>query len=285
MFTALFAGPQAKGIITMGQVDQILREAKKINSVEWIFLNGGEPFMRFPQMLNCIKKIVHLDLKVGIVTNGFFARTEDCALRFLRPLHQLGVSEVRISNDSYHYKSAGTTPAQHALKVSHDLGLTISQIRVSSTFEEVQAPVEPFDPLPSINRPLRYQGRSSETLTQGLPLSSWSTFTSCPLDEIDEPNQVYIDPYGNVQICPGINIGNAWETPLAELITAYIAADHPFYGPISQGGPALLSETFGFVHGVGYVDACHLCYTIRQQLRERFLDYLTPRQVYGLEKS
>ena len=269
----------------MGQVDQILREAQKINSVEWIFLNGGEPFMRFPQMLNCIKKIVQLGFNTGIVTNGFFARTEDCALRFLRPLQQLGVSEVRISNDSYHYKSTGTTPAQNALKVSRDLGLPVSQIRVSSEFSEDHTPVEPIETLPSINRPLRYQGRASESLTQGLTLSSWRTFSHCPLNEIDEPNSIYIDPYGNVQICPGINIGNTGETPLAELITAYSAADHPFYGSIAQGGPALLSEAYGFVHGVGYVDACHMCYTIRQQLRERFPDYLAPRQVYGLEKS
>lgn len=269
----------------MGQVDQILREAQKISSVEWIYLTGGEPFMRFPQLLNCIKKIVQLDFKVGIVTNGFFARTEDCALRFLRPLHQLGVSQVHISNDSYHYKSAGTTPAQHALKVSHDLGLPASQIRVSSMFEEIQEPVETFETFPSINRPLRFQGRSSETLAKGVPLSSWKKFTHCPLGSLIAPNQVFIDAYGNVQICPGINIGNAWETPLANLVTAYKAADHPFYGPISQGGPVLLSEAYGFVHGVGYVDSCHLCYTIRQQLRERFPDYLAPRQVYGLEKS
>jgi hypothetical protein len=88
-----------------------------------------------------------------------------------------------------------------------------------------------------------------------------------------------------VQICPGINIGNAWETPLTDLLADYRETDHPIYGPISKGGPKLLSETYGFVHGVGYVDACHLCYTIRQQLRERFLEYLAPPQVYGLERS
>lgn len=31
----------------------------------------------------------------------------------------------------------------------------------------------------------------------------------------------------------------------------------------------------------GYVEACHLCYRVRQGLAERFPDELTPSQVYG----
>ena len=269
----------------MGQVDEILREAKKISSVEWIYFDGGEPFMRFPQLLNCINKGIQLGFKVGVVTNGFFARTEDCAVRFLRPLHHLGVSELRISNDAYHYKSPGTTPAQHALKVSHDLGLPVSQIRVHATSNQDFLSVESSTPIPAIDQALRYQGRASETLIRGLPLSRWDTFTHCPIDDLDEPDQIYVDTYGNVQICPGTNIGNSWETPLSDMVAAYQVADHPIYGPLSQGGPMMLSEAFGFVHGVDYVDACHLCYTIRQQLRERLPKYLAPPQVYGLEKS
>jgi hypothetical protein len=281
----IYSGPRAKGVITTGQIGQILQEAKKINSVKWIFLNGGEPFMRFPQLLKCIKKIVQLDFLAGIETNGYFAQTEDSALRFLRPLVHLGVSELRISNDIYHYKSPSTTPAQNALKASCDLGLPVSQIRVCASINQNKTQSEPNPSTPVIDRALRYQGRASETLVSGMPLSKWDTFTRCPLDGLGSPDQVYIDAYGNVQICPGINIGNAWETPLAELLPAYRVADHPIYGPISQGGPAMLSEELGFVHGVGYVDACHLCYTIRQQVRAKFEVYLGPPQVYGLEKS
>jgi hypothetical protein len=269
----------------MGQVDQILQEAKKIVTMEYIFLDGGEPFMRFPQLLNCINKVIQQGFKAGVVTNGFFARSEDCALRFLRPLSHLGVSELRISNDIYHYKSPGTTPAQHALKVSHELGMTVSQICVSASQNDDQPDVKHFTSIPVIDQPLRYQGRASETLTPGVPLSEWNVFARCPIADLDNPDQVYVDAYGNVQICPGINIGNAWETPLSDLLQNYQVADHPVYAPISLGGPKQLSEAYGFVHGVGYVDACHLCYTIRQQLRERLPEYLAPPQVYGLEKS
>ena len=269
----------------MGQIGKILQESKKINSIKRIFLNGGEPFIHFPQMLRCINKIVKLDFQVGIETNGSFAQTEDSAKRFLRPLVHLGISELRISNDIYHYKSSGTTPAQNALNVACDFRLPVSQIRVCGPLDQNQTPSEPNPSRPVIDQALRYQGRASETLVSGMPLSKWDTFTRCPFNDLSSPDQVYIDAYGNVQICPGINIGNAWKTSLAELLSAYRVADHPIYGPISQGGPALLSEEFGFVHGVGYVDACHLCYTIRQQVRTRYEVYLGPPQVYGLEKS
>ena len=49
-----------------------------------------------------------------------------------------------------------------------------------------------------------------------------------------------------------------------------------------EGGPARLAEACGFAPEDGAVTACHLCFLVRRAQIDRFPDFLTPRQVYGL---
>ena len=61
------------------------------------------------------------------------------------------------------------------------------------------------------------------------------------------------------------------------------ASRHPVCGPIVAGGPAALAAAFDLEpEEAGYVDACHLCYRLRQRLVDRLPGALAPRQVYGL---
>jgi len=62
----------------------------------------------------------------------------------------------------------------------------------------------------------------------------------------------------------------------------YDAARHPIVGPLVEGGPAQLAEQFEFPVWHGFVDECHLCYTIRKSLVPLFPLYLAPAQVYDL---
>jgi hypothetical protein len=95
--------------------------------------------------------------------------------------------------------------------------------------------------------------------------------------------RIHIDPFGNAQICQGISIGNFWETPLSELIKNYNVNSHPICGPLKRGGPLQLVKEYHVEHENKYVDECHLCYMTRLQLLDKFPQYLTPRQVYGLD--
>jgi hypothetical protein len=66
------------------------------------------------------------------------------------------------------------------------------------------------------------------------------------------------------------------------LVAGYEPASHPVCGPLLEGGPAELAARYGVEHEAEYVDACHLCYAVRRQLRDRFPECLAPAQVYGL---
>lgn len=78
-------------------------------------------------------------------------------------------------------------------------------------------------------------------------------------------------------------MGNMWQTPLSELVSNYAADSHPICEPLAEGGPVLLAKEYNLRHQGEYVDACHFCYLLRLSLLTTFPEYLTPRQVYGLE--
>jgi hypothetical protein len=76
-------------------------------------------------------------------------------------------------------------------------------------------------------------------------------------------------------------MGNLFERSLTEIVAAYDPRARSIVGPLLAGGPAALVEQYGIAHEESYVDACHLCYTARENLRERFPGELGPGQMYG----
>ena len=68
-----------------------------------------------------------------------------------------------------------------------------------------------------------------------------------------------------------------------ELVFKYRSNDHPICAPLLRGGPAELAKELGVVPETGYIDECHFCYLARKAIIDKFPDYLSPKQVYGLE--
>lgn len=281
----VYGGPRAKGTYSPGQITKLIGEAGQIDTVEWIYFEGGEPFYYYALLLGSIKKARQAGFSVGVITNGYFARSEESAVRFLRPLVGLGVGELCVSDDTYHYRSTRDTPAKRTLRAARRLELKVKPVSLDTPASNRDGGQELMSGGSRIETQLRWRGRATEQLTPVEPLTAWETFSHCPIEEIEHPRRLDIDVYGNVQICQGISIGNLWQTSLASLVKAYRAESHPICGPLSRGGPALLLQTYPVESTGGNVDACHLCYSTRRGLIDQFPNYLAPRHVYGLEKS
>ena len=114
-----------------------------------------------------------------------------------------------------------------------------------------------------------------------MSLLPWEGFGECPSEDFRDPGRVHLDPLGNVRICQGVSIGNVFKSTLKTICEAYDAEDHTVIGPLLAGGPAELVRRYDLQHETAYVDACHLCFEARRQLRERFPEALTPDQMYG----
>jgi MoaA/NifB/PqqE/SkfB family radical SAM enzyme len=278
----LYCSPYSPGTFTSDQVRQLLDEAVKIGTIEWIYFEGGEPFLFYPIMLEGIKMARYLGFQVGIVTNAYFATDDKDIEIWLNPLRELGIANLSISNDPYHYEDETKSPAVRARKVALKLNLPVQEIHIEKPVVTRGVDEGQNKGQPVVGGSTMFRGRAVEKLLAGLPLRNWTDLTMCPYEDLVSPKRVHLDPYGNVHLCQGLSMGNVWKEPLSEIVKKYNAGSHPICGLLVRGGPALLAREHHVHYEDKYVDACHFCYMVRIRLLDRFPEYLTPRQVYGL---
>jgi hypothetical protein len=277
----VYSSPRAQGTFTLNQVERVLDEAIKIGTVNTVYFEGGEPMLFYPLLLACVKRARELGLHVGIVTNGYFATSERDAELWLRPLKELGLADLSISDDTFH-SDAETSPAKYALAAARKLGIATGSICIEPpTVAVASASRSKGEPI--VGGDVQFRGRAVNKLAQNLPVRPWNEFTECPHEELVNPGRVHVDAYGNVHLCQGLCIGNMWQTPLSMLVKSYRSDTHPIARSLVAGGPAQLATDFKVAHVDGYVDACHLCFAVRSALIEQFPQFLAPKQVYGLE--
>ena len=276
----VYSGPSAQGTFTIRQIQSALEEAAKIGTVEWIYFEGGEPCLFYPLMIEGVRRARQMRFQVGVVTNAYFATSEEDARLWLQPLADLGIADLSISDDAFHYGDVDDNPPKRAVACARELGMPVDSICIEKP--TVLKEPEQGRGAPVVGGDAMFRGRAVEKLIEGLPRRPWQELTKCPYEDLGDPGRVHLDCYGNVHLCQGISMGNMWEIPLSELVLNYTAGKHPICGPLVEGGPARLAEVYDVNHQDSYVDACHFCYDLRLSLLDRFPQYLAPKQVYGL---
>jgi MoaA/NifB/PqqE/SkfB family radical SAM enzyme len=274
----VFGSPYQEGTLTLDQLDEILGQATELGTVEWIFFEGGEPFLYQPVLVKAIETAADAGFKVGLVSNAYWATEVRDALEWLRPLADL-VQDLSVSSDLFHQTDEMDRTARNAAEAAAQLGIPVGTISIAQPETEDAAPV--VGQLPQGETAVQFRGRAAERLVEGVPMLPWESFTECPCEDFRDPGRVHLDPLGNVHICQGISMGNVFTSTLKEMCEAYEPDDHPVIGPLLTGGPAELVRRFDVPHDASYADACHLCYEARRALRDRFPDVLTPDQMYG----
>ncbi len=266
----VWGGPRQSGTMRLGDVHEILQQAEALSTVEWIYFEGGEPFLYYPVLVRSVEEAAARGFQVGIVTNSYWATEVEDARVWLQPLQGL-IQDLSVSSDLYHWDEMLSRNVRNAEEAAEQLGIPIGTISVAQPDEESASLAS-----------LMFRGRAAEKLAPGAPHHPWQIFTACPYEDLRDPGRAHIDPLGNVHLCQGISLGNLFRTPLAEICARYEPDTHPITGPLLHGGPAELVRRYGVSPDEAYADACHLCYETRLTLRQRFPEILTPDQVYGL---
>ncbi|NIM20271.1 MAG: hypothetical protein GTO51_08575 [Candidatus Latescibacteria bacterium] len=279
----LYCGPSAEGTFTIKKLVRAFEEIHRIGTIEWVYFEGGEPFLFYPLVLEGVRFARGMGLKTGVVTNAYWATSPEDAELWLAPLASLGLADLSVSDDQFHHDSEEENPAKPASKAAERLGIPVCSICIEEPTVEAGASKTQEKGEPVVGGGVMFRGRAVEKLTEGLPGRQWEEFNECPYEELDEPKRVHIDPYGHVHICQGLSMGNMDKNPLSSLVKDYRAGLHPICGPLLKGGPAQLAREYKVEHEDRYIDACHFCYLVRSKLIDKFPQYLTPKQVYGLE--
>jgi MoaA/NifB/PqqE/SkfB family radical SAM enzyme len=274
-----WGSPWQEGTMTLKDVNNILQQAEEAGTVEWIFFEGGEPFLYYTVLLRGVQAAAARGFKVGIVSNAYWATAKEDALEWLKPMAGL-VGTIEISSDLYHWSEKISRQSQNASAAAEELGIPLGVITIAQP--EKSDALAPVGKLPEGESTVRYRGRASEKLIEQTGRIRSEQCRECPSEDLREPGRIHVDPLGNIHVCQGLLIGNMFERPLGEICASYDPDAHPVVGPLLAGGPEELARRYDVPHAGSYADACHFCYEVRRSLRSRFPEYLGPDQMYGV---
>jgi len=274
--------------MTLKNIRDILNQAQDLNSVDWIYFEGGEPFLYYPILVKGAELAHKKGFKVGIVSNAYWGTSDEDAQEWLRPFvdphdGNSWISDLSISSDLYHYSDSQSVQARNAQQAARRLGIPIETISIAQPAHS-NAPSE-RGVLPHGESKVMYRGRAADKLTIDAHKVPWDQFGECPFEDLREPGRVHVDPFGYVHICQGITIGNLYKTPLHEICAHYDPDSHAITGPLLENGPTGLVDRYRLDHQDCYADACHLCDEARRTLRTKFPEILQPDQIYGIFPS
>ncbi len=276
----VWGGPGQSGTFSLSHLEDVLCQAEDVEGIREIYFEGGEAFLYYPILVEAVGRAKQKGFWTGIVSNGYWATGPDEAYAWLQPLVAAGLDRLEISCDQYH----GTRfeGALHpALEAAGRLGLDVKTIAVDppATYRD---PDEAAAGLPLTGGGVMFRGRATEKLAPKALHQPWTGLTTCPYEDLAQPGRLHVDPLGYLHLCQGLVVGNMFVRPLKEILSHFDPYSDPIAGPLLEGGPRQLVETYALDHEAEYVDACHLCYIARQALRQQFPLSLAPDQMYGL---
>jgi hypothetical protein len=274
----VWGSPWQSGTMTIETIRKILIQAKEAGSVKWIYFEGGEPFLYYQTMLAGINEAQKLGFKVGIVTNSYWATSEEDAYNCISPLVDK-VQDMTISSDLFHFAEKVSQQSKYVAKIAEGLNIPLGVICIEQPDNQGVSSIGQIPPESAL---IMYRGRAAEKLVPKATLYPNALFTTCPHENLGDPGRVHIDPFGSLHICQGISIGNLFTSSIKEICDGFNPRTHPIIGPLLNGGPIKLAEQYNLQCAETYADACHMCYESRKLLRKKFPDILGPDQMYGV---
>ncbi len=274
----VWSSPRQDAVMSLEDIRLILHQARQVDTLQSIYFEGGEPFLYYATLLHAVQAAAAQGYQVGIVSNAYWATSEDDALEALKPFAGL-VQDLSLSSDLFHWSQPLSLQAQNASRAAGRLGIPCGVISIAQPAVEAAASQ---GQLPQGEDKVMYRGRAAVKLAGSVPHHPWEQFDSCPYEDLRDPGRLHLDPLGYVHICQGISLGNIHQKTLQEICANYDPDEHLITGPLLHGGPAELVRRYSLPHEDAYADACHLCYQSRLLLRSRFPDLLTPDPMYGI---
>ncbi|MEN6298548.1 MAG: radical SAM protein [Anaerolineaceae bacterium] len=278
----VWGSPWQSGVMTIADIRDALQQAKETGTIESIYFEGGEPFLYYATLLKAVQLASQMGFEVGIVSNGYWATSQEDALAALQPFSGC-LNSLSVSTDLYHYDDFISEQAKFSEEVAKTLKVPLDMIVISPLQSSCDTCLnEPKGMLPPGESSVMFRGRAAVNLIDKTGRQPWEKFYECPGEDLIEPGRVHLDPFGYLHICQGIIIGNIHTKKLKDICQTYDPEAHPIVKALLEGGPAALVRRFDLPHAEGYADACHLCYCSRLKLRERFPELLGPDQMYGV---
>jgi hypothetical protein len=293
----VWGGPDNESTMTLAQSTDVIDQAAQLGTVDHVYFEGGEPTLAYPVVLKAAAHARSRGLDVGLVTNCFWALDEQDAEVWLAPFAELGIFDLSVStypffglpDDAVAGSGGGSeqeggpaTPAdatllENAIRAARRLGIPVAALEVGAAADLSAVGLSCGDP-----DAIMYRGRAAVELAPAAAHRPPESLVACPFEDLDAPQRAHLGADGELQVCQGLSAGNLWRDGLRSIVDAYDPHDRPVFRELLAGGPIELARSCGLQPlRELYADECHLCYELRERLRERFPEVLVPDACYG----
>ena len=284
------------GWIKIEDFEKYIDLLSKIPKFHSLHLTGGEPFMNFPLLLECIKICKKKDIPFFIETNCYWAKNHEIAEEKLKKLKEAGLSSIMLSYSIFYIDKVPIENFEIAMEKSIEIlgrenvtfytfsGYKILKekgIKGTLKFEEALEIVGRNEFLRFLGNYIVPKGKCLLTLNDFFLKFPPEKFKgqNCIFDFLN-PYHIHIDLYGNylTSFCSGITIGK-----FENIIKGNIKKDkilELLFTDIYQF--LLWAESEGYKRKDGYINKCHICLEIRKFLFENGFkfDSLNPKNFY-----
>jgi hypothetical protein len=288
-------------------VEQGVRYLRMLRSTERVVhIAGGEAMMEYDTLLAICREADRQNVRPHFIeTNASWCTSDELAERRMSELSAAGVRGLYISADPYHlaFVPVGRYLRCYQAAVARfgEKNVMTSKLTREDLLNMQQVGRGP-DLLAELVRtnPPRMVGRAGEKLARHLPARDipklagdvlWhdpSTSMSCASEFSPATMwEMHLDPYGHLQTCCGVILGNVERTPFQELVAAEFGTGNPILSALRGEGPVGLlrmAEALGYQREQ-YVQKCHLCWQVRKFLRPHFPHILGPEEIYGPQRA
>ena len=145
-----WGSPRQHQTMTLATVREALRQSRDAGTVEWIYFEGGEPFLYYAVLVEGIQAATDLGFRVGIVTNSYWAVDPESARVSLAPFRGR-VRELSLSADLYHADEVVSTLVRNAVDAARDLDIPVSVLSVEAPDRTEDAGPPPDLPVSSFS--------------------------------------------------------------------------------------------------------------------------------------
>ena len=279
---------------------EFLRQLRQTDRV--IHIAGGEAMMYYEDVLALCREANKGGFAPHFIeTNASWCTTDELAYERYRAFQDAGLFGVLISADPYHQYFVPPERRLRAYQVAVEVfgrenvaagDLTLEQLdelrrigRDEQLLADYNARSQP-----------RLIGRAGHSLAQFYPDRPLADLAGDPMwhggetdascrREFDPETmwEIHLDPYGNVQTCCGIIVGNVFEMPLQELLADGFHVHNDLVRRVYERGPFALLELaqeHGYQPAERYKQKCHLCWEVRRFLRPYYPETFGPAEIY-----
>ena len=291
------SSPRKGGLMPIDDARAYLAETKKLGLTgRDVIITGGEPLLFYEHTLGIVRAAAELGMAPirSIQSNGSWCTSDELTRTRLTELRDAGLEGMYFSADPLHQQFVPIERVRRGVQIAEEvLGPEHAAVGGSREYLEgnkaatVKEVVEKFATSPPV-----MVARAVWKLADSLP--------KMPLEQILETNcrggrqdldpatvwQINVDAYGCVSswICSGILLGNAHETPFAEIVARPLSEQPQLVQDLVAHGPkAMLSmaEQHGFRPKDQYVNKCHLCWEIREVIHPHYPELFAPAELYS----